>query len=276
MSSTGHLGSVLVLDGDREVARQVSRQLGQQNWTSVLSFNPEMALKLLKNNRFHLLMFDAYVDGKDTLDNIERIRQAARDTPLAIMAHTWEGKKGSQSALLKADAAGVDFTIAKPVNIDRLKVLLKETHQYHRARKTEFHVLIVDPDIELRNFVGQMLKQVGYQVSGASTMEDVFFDHNLGLVDAVLTAILIPGIGGVEGIAQLRKDWPHIRVVAMSEGINDKIGAMHVLAAAREAGAEQVLPKPFVMPELLKIMSEVSQDKVRAKALEVAAAQAAG
>lgn len=265
------LGSVLVLDSDREQARMVSRLLSRQKWTSVLSFNQDMALKLLKTNRFHLLMFDAYVEGQNTVDHIGRFKQHATETPLAIMAHVWQGERGKPTTLDTAGEAGADFMIAKPLNPDRLKSLLQETNRYHRARKTEFHVLIVDPDRETRNYLSLVLRQVGYNVSGADNMEDVFFDHNLGMVDAVLTAILIPGIGGVEGIAQIRSDWPHIRIVAMSEGINEKIGAMHVLAAAREAGAEELLPKPFVMPELLRVMSNVSRDKVLAKAAEAAA-----
>jgi len=266
------LGSVLVLDSDREQARTVSRLLGQQNWTSVLSFNQDMALKLLRSSRFHLLMFDSYVDGQNIITHIDAIKSQACDTPLAIMAHAWQGARALKAAQEAAKEAGADFMITKPVHPDRLKNLLQETNAYHRARRTEFHVLVIDPDIDLRTHVAAVLKQVGYKVSVADNMEDAFFDHNLGLIDAVLTAILIPGIGGVEGIAQIRKDFPHVRTIAMSQGIDDKIGAMHVLAAAKEAGAELLLPKPFVMPELLNAMTIVSRDKIQARAAEVASA----
>jgi DNA-binding NarL/FixJ family response regulator len=98
-------------------------------------------------------------------------------------------------------------------------------------------------------------------VSSAANVEDVFFDHNLGVVDVVLTSILIPGIGGIEGTAQIRKDFPHIHVIAMSQGVSDSIGPQHVLAAATEAGAEATLPKPFTMGEMLRTVATVLKKK---------------
>ncbi|MDC7681654.1 response regulator [Asticcacaulis sp. BYS171W] len=265
-----NLGSVLVLDSDRDQARQVARLLGQQKWTSVLSFSQDMALRSLKHNRFHLLLVDAYADNQNMVSQIDFLKSQMKDTPLAVMGHVWGGKKGT-TILDQAKAAGADFLLAKPIHPDRLKTMLAETHRYHRERRTEVHVMVVDPDVQLRTFIGMTLQQVGYKVSVADNMEDVFFDHNLGMIDIVLTAILIPGIGGVEGIAQIKKDHPHVRLAAMSEGINDKIGAMHVLAAAREAGAEELLPKPFVMPELLSLIGRLSRDKIQARAAEAAA-----
>jgi CheY-like chemotaxis protein len=102
-----------------------------------------------------------------------------------------------------------------------------------------------------------VLKQVGYVVSSTVNMEDAFFDHNLGAVDIVLTSVLIPGIGGIEGTAQIRRDFPHIRVVAMSQGINDKIGPQHILAAAAGAGAIATLAKPFNMGDMLRTLAAV-------------------
>jgi len=47
----------------------------------------------------------------------------------------------------------------------------------------------------------------------------------------------------------------------MSEGVDSTITALHVLAAAKAAGADSLLPKPFTMHDLLKTM----QDLIRAK-----------
>ncbi|UDF02195.1 response regulator [Asticcacaulis sp. AND118] len=258
-------GSVLVLDSDKEQAREMARQLTRQNWNSVLCFNEVMAIRSLKHNRFQLFVMDGYVDGVDMLKKVDAFKAQMQDTPLALMSFVWKGAGASQKVRDQALKAGADFMLPKPVDPSELKILLAETLKYHRARQADFHVLVVDPDVQLRTFIGMTLQQVGYKVSVANTMEDVLFDHNLGLVDAVVTAVLIPGMGGVEGIMQLRKDYPHIRTLAMSEGINDKIGAMHVLAAAKDAGAEELLPKPFVIPELLNAVARLAKHKIQAK-----------
>lgn len=265
-------GSVLVLDSDRDQAREMARQLSRQNWTSVLCFNEVMATRTLQHNRFQLLVMDGYVDGVDMLKKVGSLKSLMQDTPIALMSFVWKGAGATQKVRDQALQAGADFMLPKPVDPSELKILLAETLKFHRARQTDFHVLVVDPDVQLRTFIGMTLQQVGYRVSVANTMEDVLFDHNLGLVDAVITAVLIPGMGGVEGIMQLRKDYPHIRTLAMSEGINDKIGAMHVLAAAKDAGADELLPKPFVIPELMTAVARMAKHRIQARNEEAKAA----
>ena len=255
------LGSVLVLDENKDQAQRISTMLNQQKWTSVLSFDQRMAVKLLKSSRYHLLLFDAFVDGASTMQIVDQIRQQAQDAPLAIMADNGHRGHAANSTGNLARIAGADFVMAKPFTPDKLKTLLADTNSYHRARMKENHILVVEDDTALARDVCNVLKQVGYKVSWAANMEDAFFDHNLGMIDVVLTAILIPGIGGIEGTAQIRKDFPHVRVIATSEAVDAKITAMHVLAAAREAGAEALLPKPFVMPELLRTVAGVIRAK---------------
>jgi len=262
------LGSVLVLDESRDKAQHISSMLHKQKWTSVLSFDQRMAMRILKSSRFHLLLFDSYVDGVSTLNNIAEIRAQGQDAPLALMS---EG--GIRGIKLASDSDGsqatrADFVLAKPFTPDRLKSLLSDTNQYHRARSKDHHVLVIEDDVHQRHAVCSVLKQVGYKVSQAANMEDAFFDHNLGLVDVVVTAILIPGIGGIAGIAQIRKDWPHIQTLAISQGVDDKITATHVLAAAKEAGATATLPKPLNMPDLLKSIGAMIREKASETTLQ--------
>ncbi|HVZ29713.1 MAG TPA: response regulator [Asticcacaulis sp.] len=255
------LGSVLILDENQAQAQAVSRLLHQQKWSSVLSFDQKQAMRILKSTRFQLLLFEAYVDGNSTLQAFGEIRSSAENTPLAIMADGYYGEKALKATLAMAKQTGADFTLSKPFTPEKVKTLIQETNTYHRMRRTEQHVLVIEDDADLRAHLCAVLKQVGYTVSSAANVEDVFFDHNLGVVDVVLTAILIQGIGGIEGTAQIRKDFPHIHVIAMSQGVSDTIGPQHVLAAATEAGAEATLPKPFTMGEMLRAVAHVLKKK---------------
>jgi DNA-binding NtrC family response regulator len=216
-----------------------------------------MAMRIMKGSQFRLLLFEAYVGGSSIMQSIDKIRELAEETPLAIMTDGGAGGQALKSTLELAKKSGADFTMARPFSDERLKVLLNETNAYHRARATDRHVLVVEDNNELRRVICTVLKQVGYVVSSAFNMEDAFFDHNLGAVDIVLTSVLIQGIGGIEGTAQIRRDFPHIRVVAMSQGIDDKIGPQHILAAAVSAGAIATLAKPFNMGEMLRTLAAV-------------------
>ena len=250
-------GCVLVLNPNKHHAQVMATMLQRQKWTSVLSFDQQMALRIMKGSQFRLLLFEAYVGGASTMQAIDKIRELGDETPLAIMTDGGAGGQALKSTLELAKTSGADFTMARPFSDERLKVLLNETNAYHRARATDRHVLVVEDNTELRRAICTVLKQVGYVVSSAVNMEDAFFDHNLGAVDIVLTSVLIPGIGGIEGTAQIRRDFPHVRVVAMSQGISDKIGPQHILASATAAGAIATLPKPFTMGDMLRTLAGV-------------------
>ena len=250
-------GCVLVLNPNKAHAQIMATMLQKQKWTSVLSFDQPMALRIMKGSQFRLLLFEAYVGGASTMQSIARIRELGDETPLAIMTDGGAGGQALKSTLELAKTSGADFTMARPFSDERLKVLLNETNAFHRARATDRHVLVVEDNTELRRAICTVLKQVRYVVSSTVNMEDAFFDHNLGAVDIVLTSVLIPGIGGIEGTAQIRRDFPHVRVVAMSQGISDKIGPQHILAAAAAAGAIATLAKPFTMGELLRTLAGV-------------------
>lgn len=268
-----NLGSVLILDHNRDQAQRISTMLGQQKWTSVLSFDQRMAERQLKANRFHLLLFDAYVDGLNNPKTLEDMRSASHDAPLALMSDHVRNGQVMSSMANAARTAGADFVLPKPFNQAKLKTLLADTNSYHRKRMKEHHVLVIEDDPELRRDICRVLKQVGYKVSWAANMEDAFFDHNLGLVDVVLTAVLIAGIGGIEGTAQIKRDWEHVRIVAASEGVDDKITAVHVLAAARAAGADAILAKPYTMRDMLLTIASVIRARDTPEAAQTNAAQ---
>jgi CheY-like chemotaxis protein len=77
--------------------------------------------------------------------------------------------------------------------------------------------------------------------------------------DIVVTDMIMPKKNGIELIKALRSRYPRVRLIAISGGgsfgLNsykpDAIKTHAYLAAAREAGAEEILTKPFDMNDLL-------------------------
>ena len=74
--------------------------------------------------------------------------------------------------------------------------------------------------------------------------------------DLVITDIMMPGIGGLAGIAMLRGKWPDLGVIAMSAG-TDSINSQETLSAARQMGADAVIKKPFKAEALYDIVDSV-------------------
>lgn len=252
-------GSVLVLDNDKPHAQHAARLLHEQRWTSSLTFNLQTALRTLQATRYRMILADSYIDGSHFRSFVEQLRAVAPTTPITAMM--MRGQRGE-----KADdymGYGADFVLLKPVETHGVKAVIADVSTWHRKRQRQYTVLVIEQDLDLRAELCAVLAQVGYKVKAAANMEDAFFDHDLGAVNVIVTAVLIPGIGGIEGTKQVKKEFPHIHVVAMSRAVSDKITAEHVLIAAREAGAEATLAKPFPMINFLKAVEHVLQSEPR-------------
>jgi len=267
------MGSVLVLDSHGGQAQYISKMLEKEKWSAILAFDQKMALSMMRATRFHLLMFEAYVGKESTLGMLDAIRDRAPSTPLAIMADSHYGRQAVQQTFDQARAAGVDFIMPKPFSPERLKALLVDTTAYHRQRKAQKHILIIEDNANLRLLMSTVLGEMGYQITFAETMEQAFAKTNMGMVDVVVADIFMPGMGGIEGITRIRADWPHIHVIAISAGIENKVDSKTVLAASKHVGAIEQLPKPFDMMELIhlvaKVLGKLEADKAAAPAADL-------
>lgn len=254
-----HSGSVLVLEDDQSSAQTTSFFLRKLDMPSVISLDPNMALKQLKTGQFKLFMFDAIIKNRNILEEIMLIKDAFPQTPMAVMVQSYRAAGGVMQVPSKLEASKLHFSINKPLEISNLKTLMKNTNIYHRKRSTDLNVLVIEPEQQLRLAIAGGIEVGGHHVGMVNTVEDALFDYDLSEIDVVITAILIPGIGGVEGIKQIRKDFPDMLIVAMSEGISDKITAHHVLIAAKEAGADLLLPKPVDLKMIMVAVSNLSK-----------------
>jgi DNA-binding NarL/FixJ family response regulator len=71
-------------------------------------------------------------------------------------------------------------------------------------------------------------------------------------VGIVLTDLAMPEQDGIETILAVRKQYPNLKVIAMSGTF-----AGSVLDAARHLGADAILTKPIEVNELLKALQEL-------------------
>ena len=120
-------------------------------------------------------------------------------------------------------------------------------------------ILVVDDEIEVGTAVRRVLERAGYSVTvvnNASMGLDAVAQQR---PDLVITDVIMPKVNGVEMIKILRGRYPSIRVIAISGGGSfgplaykpDAISTHAYLAAARAAGADEFLTKPFDLTDLL-------------------------
>lgn len=110
-------------------------------------------------------------------------------------------------------------------------------------------VCVVDDDELVRAKIALDLKGMGFDVIEIEDGREVPAVLKTQPVDAVLVDIVMPDKDGVEVIADIRRGWPDVRIVAMSAG--GRVGPSLYLEIARQMGAAACLPKP-VEPERLR------------------------
>ncbi len=117
-------------------------------------------------------------------------------------------------------------------------------------------VLVIDDSSTIRSLVGDMLSKNGFQTLEAAAVEIVFEDMNRMHFDLAIIDIFMPGMGGIEGIARIKKNWPDIKIIAISAG-HEGMDKEKALKAAALQGAERVLPKPFTEEDLIGSIGEM-------------------
>jgi CheY-like chemotaxis protein len=114
-------------------------------------------------------------------------------------------------------------------------------------------VLIIDDEEAVRDTVRQILERAGYEVTEAADGRKGIVQLRQQPVDLVITDILMPGQEGIETIRILRKEFPQVKILAISGG--GKNGTLDVLPAAQAFGAHCTVAKPFERKELLEAVS---------------------
>ena len=110
-------------------------------------------------------------------------------------------------------------------------------------------ILIIEDELQIRIILEKILKLAGHEVILASNGAEGVSRFRAAPTDLVLTDIFMPDQEGVETISQLRREFPDIKIIAMS----GHDGPM--LAVAKHLGVSAILQKPFSSEELLKAVS---------------------
>lgn len=121
------------------------------------------------------------------------------------------------------------------------------------------HILVIDDDPAVREVLCGVLCREGHSADQAA-------DGKMGLkrikeqpADLVITDILMPVQEGLETIMTLRRDYPNVRIIAITGG--GCRGFFDSLKYAKQFGADYSLAKPFAPSELLKTVQQALLDE---------------
>ena len=154
---------------------------------------------------------------------------------------------------------GTTFRIFLPLTREELEEVAEYVLDDDDAPQQELHarILIVDDAKAIRTVLRRVLESAGYDVADAAdtnTALDILRD---GPIDLVLTDLQMPGRSGVELAQLVVREFPGIKVIAMS-GFED----IHLSRLPRELGIDAALTKPMQPEVLIGAIRAALQKKV--------------
>lgn len=116
-------------------------------------------------------------------------------------------------------------------------------------------ILVMDDNLPLLEAMSDILVVAGHVVTVAANGANAVDLVRSKGVELVITDLFMPDKEGLETIRELRRQFPHLRIIAMSGGAGRKTGAAlgpgANLTIAMKLGAMLTINKPFTDHQLI-------------------------
>ena len=116
-------------------------------------------------------------------------------------------------------------------------------------------ILIIDDEPQVRAMLRQMLEREKFEVMDASDGKEGIRLYRENPADLIITDIIMPEKEGLETIIELKKDYPDVKIIAISGGRRIEPG--EYLQLAEILGAIKTFKKPVKRDELLEAVREI-------------------
>ena len=129
-------------------------------------------------------------------------------------------------------------------------------------------ILIIDDEPQIRSMLRLMLERDGYEVVEAPDGIEGIRAYRQKPADLIITDLIMPNKDGIGMIIELQKEFPDVKIIAMSGGgLNKPDG---YLKGAKKLGAACTLTKPIDREKMLRAV----KNTIKGSASEVEETQA--
>jgi len=248
---TGHERILFIDDepGLVEIGKQMLEYLGYEVTTRTSSIE---ALELFrtKPDQFDLVITDMTMPQMMGDRLAQELMQIRPDIPIILC--TGFSKRITEE---KAKGIGIKAFAMKPLVMRDLANTVREVLEGGKEKPAEGLILVIDDDDQFRGMLREMLERAGYEVADAPNGKEGIRLYRENPADLVVTDIIMPEKEGIETIMDLRREFPEVKIIAMSGG--GRIDPEEYLHMAEKLGAKRTFAKPVEREELLKAVGEV-------------------
>jgi len=116
-------------------------------------------------------------------------------------------------------------------------------------------ILIIDDEEQIRSMLRLMLERDGYEVVEAPDGIEGIKAYRRKPADLIITDLIMPNKDGIGMIIELQKEFPEVKIIAMSGGgLNKPEG---YLQGAKKLGAACTLTKPIDREKMLRAVKNI-------------------
>ena len=116
-------------------------------------------------------------------------------------------------------------------------------------------ILIIDDEVQILKMLQQMFEREGYDTVTAPDGREGVKAYRENPTDLIITDLIMPEKEGIEMIFELKREFPDVKIIAMSGG--GRTEPHGYLKIAEKAGALRTFRKPLEREELLKAVREI-------------------
>ncbi len=119
-------------------------------------------------------------------------------------------------------------------------------------------ILIIDDEPQIRSMLTLMLEREGYEVVEAPDGVEGIKVYRQNPADLIITDLIMPNKDGIGMIIDLKKEFPDVKIIAMSGGgLNKPDG---YLKGAKKLGAACTLTKPIDREKMLEAVRDILKE----------------
>jgi DNA-binding NtrC family response regulator len=113
------------------------------------------------------------------------------------------------------------------------------------------HLLVVDDEFSVRDSLEHWFRKDGYEACAAADAADALAAMEAAPFDVVLLDVRLPGMDGIELLAEIRKRWPRAIVVMITA-----FASVDTAVRALKLGAADYVTKPINAEELSHVVAQ--------------------
>ena len=119
-------------------------------------------------------------------------------------------------------------------------------------------VLVIEDDTDFRTLALRWFHSYGIEAEGAANGAEGLARQRARPASVVVTDIFMPEMEGIETIHDLCREFPSVKVIAMSG--RDPRMKFDVFQVARQIGAVRTFKKPFRFEDLIAAVNELAAE----------------